>query len=94
VLFDVFLSQQQCTGKVLGDERIDALRERSKNTRQDTWNTIKELSPETANWMLQMNQVFGQHSYINLKINGKVLIDKGSQDGVRDMTVPKSRGRW
>ncbi len=74
-------------------DRIEALREKAKNTRQNTWDTIKELSPETANWMLQMNQVFGQHKYINLEINGKVLIDKGIQDGVRDMTV-KSKRTW
>jgi hypothetical protein len=53
---------------------------------------LKDLSPETADWMLHMNKVFGQHKYINTEINGTVLLDKGIQDGVRDMTVPKSRG--
>ena len=78
----------------MDEARIDALRERSKNLRQNTWNTIKEQSPQMAEWMLQMNQVFGQHKYINTEINGTVLLDKGSQDGVRDMTVPKSRVSW
>jgi hypothetical protein len=55
---------------------------------------LKDLSPETADWMLHMNKVFGQHKYINTEINGTVLLDKGIQDGVRDMTVPKSRGCW
>lgn len=70
------------------------LEARAKKKRLDAWNSIKDLSPETANRMLHMNKVFGQHKYINTVINGTVLLNKGSQDGVRDMTVPKSRGRW
>ena len=74
--------------------KAQELEARAKKKRLDAWNSIKELSPETAEWMLHMNKVFGQHKYINTEINGTVLLDKGSQDGVRDMTVPKSRGRW
>ena len=74
--------------------KAQELEARAKKKRLDAWNSIKELSPETADWMLQMNKVFGQHKYINTEINGTVLLDKGIQDGVRDMTVPKSRGSW
>ena len=78
----------------MDEARIDALRERAKNQRQNTWNTIKEQSPQMAEWMLQMNKVFGQHKYINTVINGTVLLDKGIQDGVRDMTIRISGRRW
>ena len=74
--------------------KAQELEARAKKKRLDAWNSIKELSPETADWMLHMNKVFGQHKYINTEINGTVLLDKGIQDGVRDMTVPKSRGSW
>ena len=72
--------------------KAQELEARAKKKRLDAWNSIKELSPETAEWMLHMNKVFGQHKYINTEINGTVLLDKGIQDGVRDMTAPKSRG--
>ena len=72
--------------------KAQELEARAKKKRLDAWSAIKQASPETADWMLQMNKVFGQHKYINTEINGTVLLDKGSQDGVRDMTVPKSRG--
>ena len=70
------------------------LEARAKKKRLDAWNSIKELSPETADWMLHMNKVFGQHKYINTEINGTVLLDKGIQDGVRDMTIRISGKRW
>lgn len=74
--------------------KAQELEARAKKKRLDAWNSIKELSPETADWMLHMNKVFGQHKYINTEINGTVLLDKGIQDGVRDMTVPKARVSW
>ena len=74
--------------------KAQELEARAKKKRLDAWNSIKDLSPETAEWMLQMNQVFGQHKYINTEINGTVLLDKGIQDGVRDMTIRISGRRW
>ena len=74
--------------------KAQELEARAKKKRLDAWNSIKELSPETADWMLQMNKVFGQHKYINTEINGTVLLDKGIQDGVRDMTIRISGRRW
>ena len=74
--------------------KAQELEARAKKKRLDAWNSIKELSPETAEWMLHMNKVFGQHKYINTEINGTVLLDKGIQDGVRDMTIRISGRRW
>ena len=74
--------------------KAQELEARAKKKRLDAWNSIKELSPETADWMLHMNKVFGQHKYINTVINGTVLLDKGIQDGVRDMTIRISGRRW
>jgi hypothetical protein len=74
--------------------KAQELEARAKKKRLDAWNSIKELSPETADWMLHMNKVFGQHKYINTEINGTVLLDKGIQDGVRDMTIRISGKRW
>jgi hypothetical protein len=74
--------------------KAQELEARAKKKRIDAWNSIKDLSPETAEWMLKMNQVFKQHKYINTVINGTVLLDKGMQDGVRDMTIRISGRRW
>ncbi len=74
--------------------KAQELEARAKKKRLDAWNSIKDLSPETAEWMLKMNQVFKQHKYINTVINGTVLLDKGMQDGVRDMTIRISGRRW
>ena len=74
--------------------KAQELEARAKKKRLDAWNSIKDLSPETAEWMLHMNKVFGQHKYINTEINGTVLLDKGIQDGVRDMTIRISGRRW
>lgn len=74
--------------------KAQELEARAKKKRLDAWNSIKELSPETADWMLHMNKVFGQHKYINTEINDTVLLDKGIQDGVRDMTIRISGKRW
>ena len=74
--------------------KAQELEARAKKKRLDAWSAIKQASPETADWVLHMNKVFGQHKYINTEINGTVLLDKGIQDGVRDMTIRISGRRW
>jgi hypothetical protein len=74
--------------------KLQALQRSDNDKRKDTWNHIKEKDPQLADWMIDMNKAFGEHQAITLEIDGKVLINKGQEQGVRDMSVKVSRGRW
>lgn len=74
--------------------KAQALADRAKNKRQDTWNLIKQKDPQTADWLLEMNKAFGEHKAMTLELDGKVLINKGHEQGVRDMSVKVSGRRW
>ena len=58
------------------------------------WNTIKQTDQQLAQLMLDINQLTGKPAFIEVVINDKVVLKQGSEQGVRDMTVPKSRGSW
>jgi hypothetical protein len=74
--------------------KAQALADKAKNKRLDTWNTIKQASPEMAQFMLDINQHMGKPAFIEVVINDKVVLKQGVEQGVRDMTVPKSKVSW
>lgn len=74
--------------------KLQALQRSDKDKRQDTWNLIKQKDPSTADWMMDMNVAFGEHKAMKLELDGKVLINKGYEQGVRDMSVKVSGKRW
>jgi len=44
--------------------------------------------------MLNINQLTGKPAFIEVVINDRVVLKQGNEQGVRDMTVPKSRVSW
>lgn len=75
-------------------EKLQALQRSDKDKRLDTWNLIKTRDPQTADWMLDMNKAFGEHKAMTLELDGKVLINKGQEQGIRDMSVKVSGRRY
>jgi hypothetical protein len=44
--------------------------------------------------MLDINQLTGKPAFIEVVINDKVVLNQGSEQGVRDMSVKVSGRRW
>jgi hypothetical protein len=74
--------------------KLQALQRSDKDKRQDTWNLIKQKDSQLADWLLEMNKAFGEHKAMTLELDGEVLINKGHEQGVRDMSVKLSLRRW
>ena len=55
---------------------------------------MKEQSPETALMLLDLNRVMGKPEAVSITIDDRLIMRQGEFQAVRDMTVPKSRGRW
>jgi hypothetical protein len=74
--------------------KAQELEARAKNKRLDAWNSIKQASPEMAQFMTEINLKMGKSAFIKVIVDDEIVLKQGIEQGVRDMTVPKSRGRW
>jgi hypothetical protein len=74
--------------------KAQELEARAKKKRLDAWNTIKQASPEMAQFMIDIKQKMGKPAFIKVTVDDEIVLNQGKFQGVRDMTVPKSRVSW
>ena len=70
------------------------LKHTQQSERLRNCNLVKEQLPETAQMLLDLNRVMGKPEAVVITIDDKLIMQSGEFQGIRDMTVPKSRGRW
>ena len=74
--------------------KAQELEARAKKKRLDAWNTIKQASPEMAQFMTEINLKMGKSAFIKVIVDDEIVLKQGIEQGVRDMTVPKSKVSW
>ena len=70
------------------------LEARAKKKRLDAWNTIKQASPEMAQFMTEINLKMGKSAFIKVTVDDEIVLKQGIEQGVRDMTIRISGKRW
>jgi hypothetical protein len=74
--------------------KAQELEARAKNKRLDAWNTIKQASPEMAQFMTEINLKMGKSAFIKVTVDDEIVLKQGIEQGVRDMTIRISGRRW
>ena len=74
--------------------KAQELEARAKKKRLDAWNTIKQASPEMAQFMIDIKQKMGKPAFIKVTVDDEIVLNQGKFQGVRDMTVKVSGRRW
>lgn len=60
----------------------------AKKQREYQWQTLKESFNDGAEFLLNVNRVFGKPAATHVEIGGKVLIHTGEFDKPKDLSVP------
>lgn len=74
--------------------KAQELEARAKKKRLDAWNTIKQASPEMAQFMTEINLKMGKSAFIKVIVDDEIVLKQGIEQGVRDMTIRISGKRW
>jgi hypothetical protein len=74
--------------------KAQELEARAKKKRLDAWNTIKQASPEMAQFMIDIKQKMGSPAFIKVIVDDEIVLKQGIEQGVRDMTIRISGRRW
>ncbi len=74
--------------------KAQELEARAKKKRLDAWNSIKQASPEMAQFMIDIKQKMGKPAFIKVTVDDEIVLKQGIEQGVRDMTIRISGRRW
>ena len=74
--------------------KAQELEARAKKKRLDAWNTIKQASPEMAQFMTEINLKMGKSAFIKVTVDDEIVLKQGIEQGIRDMTIRISGKRW
>lgn len=59
------------------EKALQERREAAKKERANQWEALKKQSPETARFLILLNEKFGKPEYLSVQIGNEFIIKKG-----------------